>query len=64
MITDIDHFNYIGLQPQDIFILKLYYKRLFGIALAPPLLEPEFSQTVSAPELGGALLQNKLERWS
>lgn len=37
MITDIDHFNYNGLQPQDIFILKLYYKRLFGIAPAPPL---------------------------
>lgn len=47
MITDIDHFNYIGLQPQDIFILKLYYKRLFGIALAPPL-RSEFTTVYSS----------------
>nr|BAD28030.1 chaperonin-like [Oryza sativa Japonica Group]BAD28175.1 chaperonin-like [Oryza sativa Japonica Group] len=44
---------------------------LFGTApaLAPPLLELELSQTVSAPpklgvELGGALSQNTLELWS
>ena len=44
---------------------------LFGTALAPapPLLELELSQTVSAPlilgvELGGALSQNVLELWS
>jgi hypothetical protein len=44
---------------------------LFGIAPAPtpPLLELEPNQIVSAPseigaELGGALLQNELERWS
>ncbi|EAZ15284.1 hypothetical protein OsJ_30702 [Oryza sativa Japonica Group] len=46
-------------------------KALFGTAPAPapPLLELELSQTVSAPlklgvELGGALSQNVLELWS
>ena len=44
---------------------------LFGTAPvpAPPLLELELSQTISAPpklgvELGGALSQNILELWS
>jgi hypothetical protein len=50
-----------------------YYKGLFDTtpapAPAPPLLELELSQTVSAPpklgvELGGALSQNELELWS
>ena len=47
------------------------YVGLFGTAPAPapPLLELELSQTVSAPpklgvELGGALSQNVLELWS
>ena len=48
-----------------------YYKGLFDTAPAPapPLVELELSQTVSAPpklgvELGGALSQNELELWS
>jgi hypothetical protein len=66
-LSEPQHFNFLA-HTVNAIEMTSHIKGLFGTAPAPPLLELEFSQTVSAPpklgvELGGALSQNELELW-